>query len=397
MQNNNSVAEFLIELIKYADDEDIAVLLSNCNNKLTQHISVSNYKTALFNYLFEYIYAFIEPKLPTLPPLLFKDNKIIRVFPVAKYANNDINTSLYEDLYLHLYALCECYNSYQMIFPDEKKEIIKIANEYNKIFNENIKINTITYKDKTKLLHLLINSYTENKFYYYFYNDTLTKVEIIAKKIDSQLEYFYNLTKYELIDTDKTTFITNNKQKINAPLKQKLVRKKSEEIDINDEIFQKYIYELIKNTKFQTVKNIHQQIVSIIKKEAKIKYCKCCNPNPKNINAGSICKNCRNLIFQLNILTKSIDDYEINDFIYSLKSFNFKQFLCDNKSKKFSDIKELCKYKRRILKHQMAQLIKNINNEMKEKMLQEEIEYLNNLANIVKNIEPYISKSFPKK
>ena len=34
---------------------------------------------------------------------------------------------------------------------------------------------------------------------------------------------------------------------------------------------------------------------------------------------------------------------------------------------------------------------------MKEKMLQEEIEYLNNLANIVKNIEPYISKSFPKK
>ena len=30
-----------------------------------------------------------------------------------------------------------------MIFPDEKKEIIKIANEYNKIFNENIKINTI--------------------------------------------------------------------------------------------------------------------------------------------------------------------------------------------------------------------------------------------------------------
>lgn len=269
MQSNNSVAEFLIELIKYADDEDIAVLLSNCNNKLTQNISVSNYKTALFNYLFEYIYAFIEPKLPTLPPLLFKDNKIIRVFPVAKYANNDINTSLYEDLYLHLYALCECYNSYQMIFPDEKKEIIKIANEYNKIFNENIKINTITYKDKTKLLHLLINSYTENKFYYYFYNDTLTKVEIIAKKFDSQLEYFYNLTKYELIDTDKTTFITNNKQKINAPLKQKLVRKKSEEIDINDEIFQKYIYELIKNTKFQTVKNIHQQIVSIIKKGSK--------------------------------------------------------------------------------------------------------------------------------
>lgn len=397
MQSNNSVAEFLIELIKYADDEDIAVLLSNCNNKLTQNISVNNYKTALFNYLFEYIYAFIEPKLPTLPPLLFKDNKIIRVFPVAKYANNDINTSLYEDLYLHLYALCECYNSYQMIFPDEKKEIIKIANEYNKIFNENIKINTITYKDKTKLLHLLINSYTENKFYYYFYNDTLTKVEIIAKKFDSQLEYFYNLTKYELIDTDKTTFITNNKQKINAPLKQKLVRKKSEEIDINDEIFQKYIYELIKNTKFQTVKNIHQQIVSIIKKEAKIKYCKCCNPNPKNINTGSICKNCRNLIFQLNILTKSIDDYEINDFIYSLKSFNFKQFLCDNKSKKISDIKELRKYKRRTLKHQMAQLIKNINNEMKEKMLQEEIEYLNNLANIVKNIEPYISKSFPKK
>ena len=48
MQSNNSVAEFLIELIKYADDEDIAVLLSNCNNKLTQNISVSNYKTALF-------------------------------------------------------------------------------------------------------------------------------------------------------------------------------------------------------------------------------------------------------------------------------------------------------------------------------------------------------------
>ena len=87
-------------------------------------------------------------------------------------------------------------------------------------------------------------------------------------------------------------------------------------------------------------------------------------------------------------------DYKIKIKLYILNKIPIMNFSITNEKLKKWKVKEKIKQE---LKNIDKKLIKNINNEMKEKMLQEEIEYLNNLANIVKNIEPYISKSFPKK
>ena len=44
MINHERVSEFLIELIKFADEEDIKLLLTNCSEKLIKNIAPNNYK-----------------------------------------------------------------------------------------------------------------------------------------------------------------------------------------------------------------------------------------------------------------------------------------------------------------------------------------------------------------
>ena len=391
MINHERVSEFLIELIKFADEEDIKLLLANCSEKLIKNITPNNYKIALVHYLFEYINAFIEPKLSILPPLIYEDNTVFRGLP--KCANFKIDIAKHVDLYLHLYALSECYYSYSMLFLDEKLIMQNIIFKYNKAFQENETLHVITHKDKTKLLHLLISSYTENKFYYYFYNDTLTKVEIVAKHIDSKREYIYNLTKYQLQDKNEVTFIVNEEYKINIPLKQKLIRNRSEEIKFDDEHFKEYFSDLVKHVKFQDVKTIHSQIIKIIKKQNKKQYCKCCTPNPRNNKNQKICPDCRKLIFNLNRLKKSIDCYEVNEFILSVKAMDFEQLIYQIKLNKKADIKTLRKRRKTKLINIMNKLSKEINVEIEDKTNEN---YYNMLANTVKEINTRITKSFGK-
>lgn len=112
---NDRLGEFLIELITYADDKDIKTFLRNCSEDLItdkdnilEDTSIDFYKSKLLNYLFEYIYGFIELRLPILPPLIYEDGKLIRGLDIPRYQNFKKDISAYTHVYLHLYALCEC-------------------------------------------------------------------------------------------------------------------------------------------------------------------------------------------------------------------------------------------------------------------------------------------------
>ena len=123
MINHRRIGAFIIELIRFADDDDIKTFLINCSEDLVKEnlfdVEKYFYKKKLLNYLFEYIYGFVEMKLPTLPPLIYEDNKFIRGLDLVEYPNFQKDVSSYTHLYLHLYALCECYKSY-MILPKNK-------------------------------------------------------------------------------------------------------------------------------------------------------------------------------------------------------------------------------------------------------------------------------------
>ena len=324
MINHERIAEFLIELIRFADDDDILTFLNNCSDKLTKNADkdtcdIYYYKTWLINYLFEYIYGFIEYKIPFLPPLISENGKIKRGLPIAKYPNFDVSVSNYTHIYLHLFALCECYYSYKMVFGDEKKIIKQLYKQAKK----DSKIGVITDKDRTKILHLLINCYSQNKFYYYFYGNSLIKLEIVTKRISHRTEYIYKPTKYKLQDKNGVTYIINKNQNVKMALKQYLTRNTNGEVDYNTVDFEQYFMYLLDDIDFQTIKSVHQQIIKAITPCKRNVYCKCCNPNFKNTKATAICDKCRKLFFELQQFVKSIDEHEVNDYIHSIKSYDF--------------------------------------------------------------------------
>ena len=365
MKNYDRVAEFLIELIEFGNEEDIKTLLSNCNESIEQE--TSSYKTLLLNYLFEYMYGFIEPKLPTLPPLVYENNKIVRGLPITKYANFKTDISHHTMLYLHLYALCECYYSYLTFSREEKKIMQIITEQYNKKFNQGNVIHTLTDKDRTKILSLLINSHTENRFYYYFYDDILTKIEIVAKRKEGRIENCYKLTKYKLQDKEDITYIINKSADINIPLKQKLVRSSNGSIDFGNENFEDNFSALLRSTRFQDIKSIHGQITAIIKNKKRIKYCKCCNPNLLNKNATALCDNCRKLLYKLSVFCKYIDENDVNEKIQQVKYYNFKDIIYNIKANKNSNIKNLRLKRKNKLNKIMQEIEKQIAIEINDK------------------------------
>ena len=385
MINYDRVAEFLIDLIKYADDEDIKIFLENCSDRL-KATGINDYKTTLLNYLFEYIYGFIEPKLPTLPPLVYEDSKLIRGLPMLKYPNFNTSVSYYTDLYLHLYALCECYYSYP-IFNAGDKNIKTITKEFSKIFSTENKINYVTDKSIKNLFKLLINSYTKNKFYYYFYDNTLTKV-VITKRVKNRRPFYYlQTTNYQLVDKDNTTYIINSDKGIKKKLKKKLVRNTSGEIDFKDENFATNIQQLLVNVNPENVKAIHSDIVSAITEQH---LCKCCGSKIDIKNKKGLCENCKNLFKQLNSFCNGIDELEPNKIIFSFKNIKFEKLICKIgiKSKKITTIKN----------NRLARLNKEISRVEKE--ISKELKKGNNfdkyniLNNQITNIKVLIKECF---
>lgn len=322
MIHHKEIANTLFDIIHFADDEDIQVLLENCSIKCESGVSD---KITLLNNIFNDVYYSIGTKLNTTLSFESNYNELKRTFrPVdpALYKENKPNNTL---LYLHLYALSECYLSYQQIPSTEKSWIEQIAKEYKKEFNEYLGCSCLTNKNKTNFLKMIIQCYKEHGFYYYFYNDILVKTEIVEEKDlseDDKINASYKHTYFKLVDTDKTTFIVNTDLNINYDIGTKLLR--------NSKEFKQNIYNMIRNandsnimvffetvlttTDFQTLKKFHSKIVEAIHTNKPV-FCKCCNPDVNNPKRTKICDNCKNMFDEFEelkdiILNKTFDGYD---------------------------------------------------------------------------------------
>ena len=246
-------------------------------------------------------------------------------------------------LYLHLYALCECYQSYIRFFlKEEVSGTIDLT-----------KIN----KNKKNIFNLLINNYTENNFYYSFDKKNITKYQITSKKNNEQTEYKYIIQKYPFLDIS--------------------IFKKEDPI-----------------LRFQDVKIMH---IHIVEKLRKHEYCKWCYPNSTN-SALNLCDNCMKLASELKHLKESIDVYEYNLYIASVKKMNFNNILTNIKLNKQENIKILKTNRKNELKKIINKLETEINEEINDLIPQQNCnegkEYYNNLLDITSNIKSQISISF---
>lgn len=164
--NYLAIAEFIIEFIQYADEADIRRFLKFLlHNKISLSSEESMYDSNYFK------------------------NKFIELL----ISHPEHNQSILQ----HLEGLQYCYNSYKAIFNDDKKNMQRIDTkiaEYTS--SEPINPPSITSKDKTKLIHVIIENCIKNGFYYFFYNDNLFKWDVTLKKNN---KIRYNETKYDLI------------------------------------------------------------------------------------------------------------------------------------------------------------------------------------------------------
>lgn len=345
MLQQDRIAEFITTLITHADDEDIKTFLGYFANKLPKpQFGYSNHKTLLIGYLFQYIYGHIETNASEIVNIVSKWDDFI----LPEHLNYPNNLIHYEPLYLHLYALCECFYSYKMLNQSEKNLIQKILETTDKSLTKNIECPaTVKNNSTTKLLKLLINSYKENGFYYFFYDDTLVKLTIhrckkslYNEQSEDEKEYEYPSAKYKytklkLEDRGNKTYITDGKN-INESLGSYLTRarhfnKDRESIKTLDDVenlAKDLLKELTKTSAYDTAKNLHKKIVTILKKIPSKKPRKdklCEEKNIKNLN-----NKYEVILKKLQKAQNLIIDDEPEEIIRAFKDIDFNEELFTN-------------------------------------------------------------------
>ena len=401
MINHKFMPNFIIDIIRYADDKDIKMLLSNSKalsyqwySQYTSEKDVS--KGRLLACLFDYIYEFIEPELFIEPDLIVEKCEIMEEFAIPAPQNLANCITNHKLLYLHLYALSECYHSYPVYFPNKhKNELYK----FQQMFAENgvnvIKTKVLTGNDIKKLLHMFITSYTENGFYYYFYDNELVKLEIRKIATKKKTDYKYIKTVYNLKDTENTTYITNNDIDININLKQKLLREQREKfakinINTSDTNFIGAFEYLFGTYDFQDIKNIHSKIISVLKITPKEK-CKCCNPDINNPKSTKICNNCKKLFKHFQELQSFIDEMTGSTYLYQLKNKNIREEVYKiNINSKAKDINELQKKRKNFFNN----IIRKIKSESEKYKLKDYSSNYISIMTIIDNLENLVADIF---
>lgn len=360
MLKQDRIAEFIVTLITQADDEDIETFLRYSAKHLPKPNFCSKkdsnaYKITLIGYLFCYIYGYIEHHNHEIVDIVSKwDDSLFLEF--VEYPNY---LKTYEPLYLHLYALCECYYSYKLLEATEKASNQKFLNECDKsLVGEIGELTSVKNNSVKKLLNLLINSYKENKFYYFFYDDTLVKLTIhkcnnSSNNTEDEEEYTkpaakYEYTKFKLEDRGNKTYIIGEnglseslgssliriKNIENTDAYKKLEEKKqlenSEDIDNIEEGIKFITKDLAQSYSYNEAKELHQKIVSILNRipstsPQKDKLCK------KN-NINGLKKKYEVILLNLQVLQKAIADDEPEVIIRKFKDIDFDKELFTNYS-----------------------------------------------------------------
>ena len=360
----NKFSEFVLEIIYYADDEDVKTLLEFIFNI---DFNSLNYKLFLLANLLRPIQNCAEYDVYQLPITLPNNNFInaksvpddYPLFTVFKKAFNS-----YYPLFLHLYALCESYYSYITIPIEEKSIIQQGANIYTKYSKtDDIKIHAITNSDKQKIFKMLVNCYKNNKFYYYFNNDNLAKVAIQEYKQNNQIKYKFDEVVYKIYDDDKSTHLVNSEKGIDYNLKTILLRNDDKyNLPTSEEVLIEKSTKLFAHISFDTLKKMHSDIVDAIK-DAPKDFCKLCNPNPNKSNAYKLCPKCDEFLAKINEISEHINQDEPNEYLYTIKNrisrySIFNEFLKKNNREYYSIKKRKTRFAKLI-----NDLKKNVQNE----------------------------------
>ena len=357
--NYLAIAEFIIEFIQYADEADIRRFLKFLlQNKIPLSSEESMYDSNYFK------------------------NKFIELL----ISHPEHNQSILQ----HLEGLQYCYNSYKAIFNDDKKNMQRIDTkiaEYTS--SEPINPPSITSKDKTKLIHVIIENCIKNGFYYFFYNDNLFKWDVTLKKNN---KIRYNETKYDLIDKVDGTHIVSKEHYVDYNLKYRLPRydMQLDYLLVHDKSkFITCLYELIRSEDFQKIKNIHNKIVEAIKVNKK-DYCKCCNPIVNNSKLSKICDNCKNLFEEFNNLNSYLREWKQYEDEFGISKINYKNMIYNIKPDRMSNLKSLRIKRKAKLLNAINMVIKEINKETNSN----ETERKSRIEESIDRLESLISKSF---
>lgn len=390
------ISEFIYIMLMHADDKDVYNFINCCDKRL--HITKNDYassKKILINYLFGYIYTYIEGSVQDILHFRTNDNEeLLYMQEPSDYLNR------YRTLYLHLYALCENYYSYILVNDKEKNNLmaIKLAyettlqDEYcvNKEFPPTKEIHSTKENSPNKLLKLLINNYVKNGFYYVFHDNILEKI-CITKHMKSQgyddknksayslSTATYDYTKYNLIDKNKITFIVNNKIKINESLGKYLERRQTitEEIPNGLDI----IKENCKSHSMDDVRYFHKKIVETLKIDNSEKISLQCTESVLQ----KFRKKCDVLLQKLKELQDIIIYDEPNDYILTIRDNDFEKILFSFEKQEINNLKQLKEQNKKYLNG----MIKEIKKQIKE---EDDYDSYKEIDKVVDEIEKLIPK-----
>ena len=171
----NRSAELILDLLSIANNMSVRMFLHNIfeDDELEYF---DDPKRALMNHLLQYMTKYIEmhiPKKEEVLELKIRYDKNTPYFIPSVPFIEDV----YVPLYLHLHLLSENYYSYRVV---TNQNILdgQLSNDISNNSQNKNKGDISKKGSLTKLLHLLIESSIDNKFYYCFWGDFLYKFEI---------------------------------------------------------------------------------------------------------------------------------------------------------------------------------------------------------------------------
>ena len=363
--------EFLVEFLRYTDDEDIKTLLRFCITKKEWSKNTEG----------EYSYQAI-----LLAYLMYKNN------PYNRF------------LTLHLTAICNCYNSYKCRFFDNKKEFKAIQDKFCEYFQQTpSKVKSITEKDKSKIFKLIINSYKKNEFYYCFDDNRLVKVEIADLELMNKMGCEIAETSYLLKNKNGIKYIVNEKSNVHYKLKNKLPLDKIVCDYSNLESKEQFVLafkECLESIDFQEIKEIHNSIISAIS-DFKNNECTWCFPELDNNRSKKLCDNCKNLNDTISEFKKTVLDYVENktkgkyiltDNIYKIcYEINLDKYIKDEKYNSTLGMDELRQRRKIKLDTIFKKAAEEINVKVKEIKPTEFEQYLIDEIKVIRNL---INRSF---
>lgn len=344
--NTDTYAKHVIKkigllIVKYAENKDVKKLIINCYETIRLDLMAKR--------LNEYNEEIDYWKEELIDLLTFD-------FLIDEFDDSDI----FEDvkhllkltLFTHLKCIARCFYSYSFLMDvDKSSDTDKKFIE--KLDNENIDVKSMFTADSlkkfeiTNILHDIISCY-DNKFYYMFDCDSVSKIEIAYKQSKKGFEeVITNIIRYELINKDRKPSIIDNETGLKIPIDRQvkpLFQDKKNKVKMQPNTYDSFM-------------GTHDRLVKAL--SLHIPACHWCNPDISKKNEKGKCNTCQKLLDDLN---KFVHENE-------LENINFNTFVDSIRINDVTNLAELKKKRRELLYSYLKKAEKQIKFENKEAIM----------------------------